>query len=281
MISLETPDVLEGGFVLAHLGADELPTVLVVAGVLVAAGMLVSAVTRRSSGTRGGGTRPVAVNALVWVAVAGIGFQVLHFAEHLLQAGYWVLHPVEAPWLTPWAGVGRDVLASATDGQAATGNELLHLGGNAVFFAGLVAALLAVRSSARWTRTPSGLRGALWAQGFHVALHVGLTVTWLTLQQAHGLSTLFGLLEPGTVAANAMRVWVHFTINLVATVYAVIGLWQIRGMLPGRSDPRPVALPRMAGVEATDEAQGDAGVAGDAQDAGDSVEADKVPAGRP
>lgn len=182
--------------------------------------------------------------------MAGIAFQVFHFAEHLLQAGYWVVHPGEAPWLTPWAAAGRDVLASAADGQAATGSELLHLGGNAVFLAGVVAAVVAVRASGRWTRTPSALRVALWAQGLHVGLHLVLTVTWLTFQQAHGLSTLFGLLEPGTVLTNAMRVWVHFAINLGATVYAVIGLWQLRAMVPGLARRRSPSQPTTPGGEA-------------------------------
>lgn len=191
--------------------------------------------------------------------MAGIAFQVIHFAEHLLQAGYWVVHPGEAPWLTPWAAASRDVLARTADGHTTTGNELLHLGGNAVFLAGVIAAVMAVRASHHLARTPWGLRMAVWAQGIHVGLHVGLTVTWLTLQQAHGLSTLFGLLEPGTVLANALRVWVHFVINLVATVYAVIGLWQIRSILPGLSGRRDATQPAGAGdpVEATADVDND------------------------
>lgn len=235
-------DMLDGGdtgVTIAHLGGDG--TTAVVLAVVILAGAVIARGSPSPSRSR------QRMATLMWVAVAGIAFQVIHFAEHVLQAGYWVVHPGEAPWLTPWAAASRDVLARAADGQATTGNELLHLGGNAVFLAGLIAAVVAVRASHRWDRSPWGLRMALWAQGVHVGLHVGLTVTWLTIQQAHGLSTLFGLLEPGTVWANAMRVWVHFVINLIATVYAVIGLWQIRTILPGLPGRRETAQPAGAG----------------------------------
>lgn len=257
------------GVVVAHLGEDV--GVAVILAALIVAGVVISRLgAHRESRPR------LTTTALVWIAVGGIAFQVFHFAEHLLQAGYWVLNPGEAPWLTPWAAAGRDVLASAADGQAATGNELLHLGGNAVFLAGLIAAVVAVRASGHWQRSPSGLRLAVWTQSIHVGLHIALTVTWLTFHQAHGLSTLFGLLEPGTVVANAMRVWVHFAINLVATVYAVIGLWQIRTMVPGL--PRRQRRSQPAAPTGQDPVTPDEESGGASDDAARAVE--EVPTGR-
>lgn len=209
---------------LAHAGVTTLSVVAVLA---VVAG--VSAFGRDERPSRGSAL-------LLAVTYAAIGFQVIHFAEHLLQSGYWVLHPSAAPWLTPWAAVGRDWLASTTDGQPGTGNEVLHLAGNLAFFAGLAAA------SALWRRTAAGtaprLRTAVWIQGAHVAEHVLLTLTWLYAGQAWGLSSLFGLLEAGTPVASTVRVWLHFAFNLAATVYAVGGLLQLH-----RRGPAVLAAP--------------------------------------
>jgi len=178
--------------------------------------------------------------ALWAVAVAGVAFQVLHFAEHLLQAGYWLLHPTQAPWMTPWGKAGRDALSAETDGQMATGTELLHLLGNGVFFVGLAAAgLLAHRLLAAARSAPTvgtlrqrlpGLHKALWAQGFHLAEHVLLTLTWMWGGSAIGFTNLFGTIEPGTTLVWTTRVWAHFALNLVATVYAVVGVRELHGL---------------------------------------------------
>jgi hypothetical protein len=149
--------------------------------------------------------------------VAGLGFQVVHFAEHLLQVGYWVRHPRSAPWLTPWAAAGRDGLAAFTDGQAGTGNELLHLLGNLVFLGGLAAAVVLGRRGHPPIRAAVWLRRAVWLQSAHVAEHVALTTTWVAFGRAEGVSTLFGVLQPGTVIASSVRVWFHLALNLAAT----------------------------------------------------------------
>ena len=77
--------------------------------------------------------------ALATVVVGAVGFQVFHFIEHGLQVGYWLLHPKQKPWLTPWAQTGADGLAYwcqlwPGSGRASQrGAEFLHLVGNSVF----------------------------------------------------------------------------------------------------------------------------------------------------
>lgn len=165
--------------------------------------------------------RPAQREPLLLVAYAALAFQVVHALEHVLQIGYWLRHPTQPPWLTPWAEVGREALAAATDGRAATGDELLHLSGNLIFLIGLAAAVAVAR---RRTDTASWLSWALWLQAAHVVEHALLTATAVTLGQAHGLSTGFGLLTPGTVVAGAVRVWLHLALNLTATALAVGGV---------------------------------------------------------
>jgi hypothetical protein len=166
------------------------------------------------------------VRVLLMVAAAGIGFQVFHFAEHLLQAGYWVVHPTTPPWLTPWAEVGRQALASASDGHPGTGNELLHLIGNFLLMVALLAALDAVRLARGAVHTP-WLRRATWVQGAHLGEHAVLTATWVGGGRALGVTNLFGTIDPTSVLGSSTRVWVHFTINLVVTVMAVRGLAEL------------------------------------------------------
>lgn len=155
---------------------------------------------------------------LRWIIGFALAFQVFHFAEHGLQLGYWFIHPDAAPWLTPWAGAGRDVLAVASDGQAGSGNELLHLIGNGVFLVGL---LLATRLDDSESISRRHLRLAIWVQGLHMVEHVALTATWFITGRSIGLTTGFGLLPPAGGVGGSVRVWSHFLINLVATVYAV------------------------------------------------------------
>lgn len=163
---------------------------------------------------------------LLLVAGAALAFQMFHLAEHVLQAGYWLSHPSEAPWLTPWAGAGRDVLAGVAGGSADTGAELLHLVGNTIFLAGLLAAVAVVR---RGDAGPSvWLRRATMVQTAHVAEHVALTTTLVLGGRAVGATTLLGLLAPGTAVLHTTRVWSHFAINAVATVLAVLAVRDLR-----------------------------------------------------
>lgn len=159
-------------------------------------------------------------HVLLAVAAAGIGFQLVHFAEHLLQVAHWVLHPTSHPWLTPWAAAGVDGLAALTDGRHSTGMELLHLLGNAIFLAGLVATLALLGRS----RTPRRLVVTSWLQAAHLAEHVVLAATAMLAGEAIGVTTAFGAVAAGSPGAVALRVWAHFALNLVVTVYALRGL---------------------------------------------------------
>ena len=116
------------------------------------------------SGLGVAGLAGLSVAALVWcsprrrqagllaVGAGALTFQVVHAAEHVLQMGYWAMHPREAPWLTPWAATARDGLASfcsllGSSGGAKLGSEVLHLAGNLIFLAGLAALAVVVSTS--------------------------------------------------------------------------------------------------------------------------------------
>jgi len=154
--------------------------------------------------------------AVGYLAIAALVFQVVHFVEHLGQLGYWLGHPAEAPWLTPWAAEGRDALAIG--GETALGNELLHLLGNLIFLAGLIALAALCRRAGRTADDFPDLRAALVIQGFHVGEHVALTTTTAIYGNAIGLSTFLGLVSGP--AMTSYRVWFHLLINLIATWYA-------------------------------------------------------------
>jgi hypothetical protein len=161
---------------------------------------------------------PRARHLLIAVAAAGLGFQAVHSLEHLLQLGYWLLHPASPAWLTPWAAAGRDALAAVTGQGPMTGMELLHLLGNAVSLAGLCATLAVLGRD----RTSQALVAVTWLQAAHLAEHVALTATTLLTGEAIGLTTAFGAGPPGP-AGTALRVWAHFAINLGLTLYALRG----------------------------------------------------------
>jgi hypothetical protein len=161
------------------------------------------------------------VRPLVYVAAAAMAVQAVHFIEHLLQLGYWALNPTQAPWLTPWAAAGRDGLTPGTN--TALGNEFLHLVGNSLFMAGLVAMVVLSRLTRQPRARQSGrLTSAVTIQGFHLAEHVLLTLSVLAVGKPLGFSTLFGLAS-GPVGSS-YRIWFHFAINLAVTVLGVIAV---------------------------------------------------------
>src|SRR5439155_12356522 len=55
------------------------------------------------------------------VAVIGLGVlgQLGHVQEHVAQAGYWVGHPNDKPWMTPWgSGLAEGLGQLASDRPA-------------------------------------------------------------------------------------------------------------------------------------------------------------------
>jgi hypothetical protein len=173
-----------------------------------------------------------------YVAVAGITFQVIHLVEHVAQTFYWFLNPSAAPWLTPWAVVGRDMLV--VGGRVVTGNELLHLFGNALFFAALMAMAYVARSFGRDRSAFPHLPKAITTQGLHVAEHVLLTLSTFVVGRPLGVSTLFGFADGAW--GSSYRVWFHFLINAVATYHAAMALAEMhqeRLVVPGEA-LRPV-----------------------------------------
>lgn len=178
-----------------------------------------------ATGLRGEGRlRDVGWRLLAGASAGMLAVQVVHVVEHVLQTGYWLAHPMAAPWLTPWAAAGRDTLAAAVDGRSGSGNEVLHLGGNLVFLVGLVA--FAVVLQHHRVMAPRALGAALWLQGAHVLEHVVLTASWFATGQARGVTTLFGAVHGAT--AGALRVWTHLALNLAATGMTLAALNRLR-----------------------------------------------------
>lgn len=201
--------------------------------VLTTIGLVVYLVARRRS--RDG----VATTSLTLLVLWSVGFQVAHFAEHLIQMGYWLAHPSRPLYITPWgrlATFGYAYLAGDHGGQT-SGTEFLHLTGNWIFLAGLIAAYLAIRRHELRGRGALAFRIAFFAQAFHVIEHIALTSTWLLLDKPIGLSTLFGRsFAMGGIWAQSFRGWFHFVLNLIPTVAAVAGvlLFDLARGIPNR-----------------------------------------------
>lgn len=157
---------------------------------------------------------------LTLVAVAGLGFQVVHVVEHVVQSGVWAGAPEQPPFLTPWATWGAEALA--VTGHASLGQELLHLVGNAVFLLGLLALAARVRPPAR------AVRLALVWQGGHVLEHVALALTTAVAGRAIGVTTLLGTLDAGP-SLWRLRVLAHLALNTIASVYATLGVVHTMG----------------------------------------------------
>ncbi len=167
-----------------------------------------------------------ALTLLTTVAVGGIVFQLVHAIEHAAQLAYWMIHPADAPWLTPWAASAveglRWMCGPLPNKAPALGTEKLHLLGNTIFLGAVVAvALLTVRAG-RQLKQVAGLRAVVAIQGFHVFEHIMLTASVATGYAAIGLSTGFGQLNGDSLIAY--RVWFHFLINLAATACLCVAM---------------------------------------------------------
>jgi len=173
------------------------------------------------------------------VAAGGLAFQVVHVLEHVLQLGFWVAKPGEKPWLSSWAAGTADglqyfcSLVPLADTPTSIGVEMLHLTGNVIFLGALTAWQIAMRSS---NRSIQALNIAERVQLFHVAEHLLLVGTLVLSGKALGISTAFGFI--GGSSLVALRVWFHFGINAVATIFALHA-----AQTTWRTQPEPVAEP--------------------------------------
>jgi hypothetical protein len=199
--------------------------------------------------------RRLAQDLMLVVVLGGLSFQVGHMLEHALQAAHWTEHPGEQPWITPWGVVATDGFAALAGNHRgrATGTELLHLLGNWIFFAGLIAMYGAMCRAGVPGKAMRATRLAFWIELFHMVEHLSLTSTYLAFGTPIGTSTLFGFsfdLQGGW--ASGIRLWWHFLVNLAATTAALAGLLELRraGLLrPSRG--RPAAYERTREVPQT------------------------------
>jgi Family of unknown function (DUF6008) len=189
-----------------------------------------------------------------WVyrgAVAVIGFGVLgqlgHLQEHIAQAAYWLGHPDSPAWMTPWGTGLANGLQQVLPGRPTFGMELLHLTGNFLFLAGL-AGVMVITRRATSTRTRRWAKMGVWMQGLHGLEHLVLTLSIaFGAPRAIGLSTFFGLVDPGP-GLTTYRVWWHFTANVLGSVIfglALYHLWRERREVRATFVLRP--LPAVTG----------------------------------
>jgi hypothetical protein len=169
--------------------------------------------------------------------VAGALFQLGHFGEHVAQAGYWAAHSDEAPWMTPWASALARSFGRLAPGTATFGMEALHLVGNAIVLTGAVAIYVAVvRYGPTSSQRPA--RAGVAVQSVHVLEHLALTVSVLVDSRPRGISTGFGLLDPGP-ALWTYRVGWHPSINAVATALLAVAIIRWRRS----TAPTPITHP--------------------------------------
>ncbi|MFF3775735.1 DUF6008 family protein [Streptomyces sp. NPDC002232] len=164
------------------------------------------------------------------VAVIGLGVigQIGHFQEHVTQAGYWVAHPYSPAWMTPWATSLARGMGQVDPTKPALGMEILHLTGNFIFLAGLVGIVQITRRATGQLKSRKWAKMGVWMQGIHGVEHIVLTLSVaLGASRAIGLSTWFGLIEPGP-ALVTYRVWWHFVANLIGTAILAVSLYHLR-----------------------------------------------------
>ncbi|MFR9799164.1 DUF6008 family protein [Streptomyces sp. MS06] len=170
--------------------------------------------------------RPWLYRSSAGVIGLGIVGQIGHIQEHFAQAGYWVANSQSPPWMTPWGdGLARGMDQVDTS-KPSLGMEILHLTGNFIFLAGLAGVVVITRRAMRTKARKWGKMG-MWMQGIHGLEHLALTLSVaLGAKQAIGLSTWFGLLEPGQ-GLWTYRIWWHFIANVVGSVIFGIAVWHL------------------------------------------------------
>ena len=139
-------------------------------------------------------------------------------------------HPNAQPWMTPWGTGLANGFGQVDMSKPSLGMEILHFTGNLIFLAGLVGVMLITRRAVA-TKARRWGRMGVWMQGIHGLEHLALMLSvWLGAPRAIGLSTWFGLLEPGP-GLWTYRVWWHFIANVIGSMIfamAVYHLWRER-----------------------------------------------------
>jgi hypothetical protein len=177
------------------------------------------------------------------VFVVGMAIQVVHMFEHAVQTGRWIVQPTLMPWMSPWGSDLGTVMANAfAGGRHPVGMELAHLLGNGVFEATILVGL-----TLAWVRGRStvGLRRAAIFEGVHLLEHCSLALSALAINTPIGLTTLWGGLEAGTPSTIAIRILLHFALNVIATMLAIDAAGEAIGSRSRRRErlaSRPVPI---------------------------------------
>lgn len=179
------------------------------------------------------------------VALIGVGVigQLGHLQEHVAQVGYWLGHPNSPSWMTPWGTGLANGLQMVLPNRPTFGMELLHLTGNFIFLAGLAYVMVITRRATKTQAHRWGKMG-VWMQGIHGLEHLALTVSVAFGSRAIGLSTFFGLIDPGP-GLTTYRVWWHFIANVIGTVIfglALYHLWKERRAVRATYSLRPAPV---------------------------------------
>ncbi|MFE7744674.1 DUF6008 family protein [Nocardia sp. NPDC057455] len=223
-------------------GLEILGAILMVAWMVVmwaAVGVLVVALRKP--------LRPWMFRTALGVVALGVVAQIGHFQEHVAQVGYWIQHPNSPAWMTPWGTGLANGFAQVDHMKPALGMEILHLVGNFHFLAGLVGVALITHHALESKARKWGRMGVL-MQGIHGLEHLALTLTVAFGTKAIGLSTIFGLLDPGPGAAT-YRIWWHFLANVIGTTIfalALYHLWRERAMIEAGYRDSAAAKPKRA-----------------------------------
>jgi hypothetical protein len=191
--------------------------------------------------------QPWMYSAGIGVVVLGVLGQIGHIQEHVAQAGYWALHPNDKPWMTPWGTGLANGMGQVDTSKPSLGMEILHLTGNFIFLAGLVGIMIVTRPTPGARSRKWGRMGT-WMQGIHGLEHLSLTLSVaFGAKQAIGLSTWFGLLDPGP-GLWTYRIWWHLIANLMGSIIfgvSVYHLWRERSALRA-AHSRPETPPSSA-----------------------------------
>jgi Family of unknown function (DUF6008) len=179
------------------------------------------------------------------VIVVGVIGQIGHLQEHVAQVGYWLGHPNSPAWMTPWATGLANGYGVVDTSKPTLGMEILHLVGNTVFLAGL-AAVMVITRHARETQSRRWGRIGVWMQGIHGLEHLSLTLSvWLGADRAIGMSTWFGLVQPG-IGLTTYRIWWHFLANVIGSCIfatALYHLWRERPVVAASYGLGPAGSP--------------------------------------